>query len=120
MQAWCSSSATEAAPGADPVDAPASPDCASFAPAIGAAVGPSPVQPPIESLAALGALPMTPGGGIASPAARLLLSAMRPGWTQGSVAGVSTPYVEQLLRTLPLLTPETGRISALLRNLLVT
>ena len=59
-----------------------------------------------------GALPLTPGGGIESPAARMLLSAMRPGWALDPAAGVSTPYVEQLLRTLPVLTPDTGTLSA--------
>ena len=69
----------------------------------------APLEAPVKTpVMVMGTLPLTPGGGISSPAARLLLSDMRPGWALDPVAGISTPYVQQLLRTLPVLTPETG------------
>lgn len=104
-------------PSAGEVDGPASPEGVSFAFPLAGAAGSSPLQPTApRPLMMMGALPLTPGGGIESPAARLLLSAMRPGWTLDPGAHVSTPYVEQLLRTLPVLTPDTGLLSGLYPN----
>ena len=110
-QDWCISAAT---PGASAdlntarMDGQAGPDDATLAFTPAAAPGTAPQDPVTRTPIMMSGLPMTPGGGVQSPAARLLLSAMRPGWSLDHAAGVSTPYVEQLLRTLPVLTPETG------------
>jgi len=43
-----------------------------------------------------------------TPEARELLGELAPGGALDPAAAQRTPYVEQLLRTLPVLTPETG------------
>jgi len=113
VQEWCSSTDTEVDSASDPsssiLDLPTSPESDSFSFLQLPRIQSSPKQALTNTpVMVMGALPLTPGGGISSPGARLLLSAMRPGWTLDPAAGVSTPYVQQLLRTLPVLTPETG------------
>ena len=113
VQEWCSSTDTEVDSASDPsssiLDLPTSPESDSFSFLQLPRIQSSPKQALANTpVMVMGALPLTPGGGISSPGARLLLSAMRPGWTLDPAAGVSTPYVQQLLRTLPVLTPETG------------
>jgi len=48
------------------------------------------------------------GPRLQTPEARELLGELGPGGALDPAAVGRTPYVEQLLRTLPVLTPETG------------
>ena len=52
--------------------------------------------------------PHAEGPRLQTPVARELLGELAPGGALDPAAARRTPYVEQLLRTLPVLTPETG------------